>query len=45
MIADKSINLKLLNNQKYVAWSDAVKKYLTNVKAVIVMNAQFDLSL
>lgn len=39
MVGDKSINLKHVPNQKWGNWTDAVKKFLTNVKAMIVMNA------
>ena len=45
MIADKSMNLKSTPNNKWDNWTEAVKRFFANVKAVITMNSQFDLAI
>ncbi|CAD8092544.1 unnamed protein product [Paramecium sonneborni] len=41
----KLLSLKQSATQKWQEWTNSVKKFLANVKALIVANAQFDLSL
>ncbi|CAK85676.1 unnamed protein product (macronuclear) [Paramecium tetraurelia] len=44
-VDNKILSLKQPAAQKWQEWTNSVKKFLANVKALIVANAQFDLSL